>query len=429
MPKKQNNSSELARLLYNGKISPSDIDAESVRLLATELMNGALGGYGKTFKDLEPESIDYQILSKIEDNIHVFSGAKNFAQLQEMSALLRDKNGKLVPFQKYLKAVQAIDKTYNKNYLAAEYDLALQSAQQAEHWQRIQEEKDLFPFLQYNAILDGHETQLCHNLDGIIKPVDDPFWNTRFPPNHWRCRSVVDPLADDESDTTETPKDLPNLPDMFNNNVGKNGEIFPPSAPYFKLPGNEAKTVKLKIDYLIPHRWENFKKFEALKTQNNIEIIEPFNKASGGYLTRSKSHKGNEYASNMKAGKEFMKDGYGINLKAKIEQDKIWSYDAEFNLKEDWEFKYKTKFTNGKNSIQGELNNGNTPYKANVAIYLGKYVNGEDISRALYNALINNKDSKIMKVLIKVENRPAILITRQDLEMGRATIMLQRYCP
>jgi SPP1 gp7 family putative phage head morphogenesis protein len=420
MPKQQNNSSELARLLYNGKISPSDIDAESVRLLATELMNGALGGYGKPFKDLEPESIDYQILSKIEDNIHVFSGAKNFAQLQEMSALLLDENGKLVPFNKYALAVKAIDKTYNKNYLAAEYDLALQSAQQAEHWQRIQEEKDLFPFLQYNAILDGHETQLCNSLDGIIKPVDDPFWNTRFPPNHWRCRSVVDPLADDENDTTETPKDLPNLPDMFNNNVGKNGEIFPPSAPYFKLPGNEAKTVKQKIDYLIPHRWENFKKYEALKLDKNYNNVE-FNSESGGFRASHLKQSISEIEGNEIIADELMNNGFGVQLLENIEN--IKSADAFLNNKGIWEFKFLK--ANTSNAIQQNVLAGRKQ-AANIVIRLPKKLPANLISKALNNSIKFEGTQAIEKVMILL-NKKYVIITRREILSNRALQVLQNF--
>lgn len=421
MPKKPNNSSQLARLLYNGKISPSNIDAESVRLLAVELMNGALGGYGKTFKDLEPDSIDYQILSKIEDNIHVFSGAKNYAQLQEMSALLLDENGKLVPFHKYALAVQAVDKTYIKNYLAAEYDLALQSAQQAEHWQRIQEEKDSFPFLQYNAILDGHETQLCHNLDGIIKPVDDPFWNTRFPPNHWRCRSVVDPLADDEDNqATETAKDLPALPDMFNNNVGKNGEVFPPSAPYFKLPGNEASNVKQKIGYLLPSRWENFKKCEALKVDKNYNNV-AFNKETGGYKASHLKQSLSEIKGNEVIADELMNNGYGVELLENIEN--IKSADAKLNNKSLWEFKFLK--ANSANAIQQNILNGRKQADQ-IIIRLPKKQAANIVNNAFKTALKFEGEFPINKVMFLL-NGKSVIISRIEIISGRSLDVLLKF--
>ncbi len=50
--------------------------------------------------------------------------------------------------------------------------------------------------------------------DGLVLPVDDPFWHTHYPPNGWRCRcravSVSErdlrrDIADGERITTPAP--------------------------------------------------------------------------------------------------------------------------------------------------------------------------------------------------------------------------------
>ena len=73
-------------------------------------------------------------------------------------------------------------------------------------------------------------------LDGIIKPVDDPFWNTNYPPNGWGCRCNV--IQTNELPTPETIASI-DMPDMFKNNVGKTGVIFPSSHPYFEVANKE----------------------------------------------------------------------------------------------------------------------------------------------------------------------------------------------
>ncbi len=51
-------------------------------------------------------------------------------------------------------------------------------------------------FLMYNAILDGHTTDLCKKLHGKIFPKNHPFWQKFMPPNHFNCRAIVTPLSE-----------------------------------------------------------------------------------------------------------------------------------------------------------------------------------------------------------------------------------------
>jgi len=55
-------------------------------------------------------------------------------------------------------------------------------------WQAIQRSKSFAPYLMYDAI-DDHRTRPEHAAwDGIILPVDDPWWDTHHPTNGWNCR-------------------------------------------------------------------------------------------------------------------------------------------------------------------------------------------------------------------------------------------------
>lgn len=64
------------------------------------------------------------------------------------------------------------------------------------------------PYSKFSAILDGHETDICHDLDGTVLPSADPFWSSHQPPLHFNCRSDVTAIsADDakEEGVTEAP--------------------------------------------------------------------------------------------------------------------------------------------------------------------------------------------------------------------------------
>lgn len=71
-------------------------------------------------------------------------------------------------------------------------------AQQAGHWARIQKNAGRQPWLMYNAINDERVRDGHLDLDGIIRRVEDPIWQTIAPPNGFNCRCSLIPLSDDD---------------------------------------------------------------------------------------------------------------------------------------------------------------------------------------------------------------------------------------
>lgn len=57
----------------------------------------------------------------------------------------------------------------------------------AGQWARIQGLKEARPFLRYSAILDRRTRPTHARWHGIIRPVDDPIWQTIYPPNGFNC--------------------------------------------------------------------------------------------------------------------------------------------------------------------------------------------------------------------------------------------------
>jgi SPP1 gp7 family putative phage head morphogenesis protein len=54
------------------------------------------------------------------------------------------------------------------------------------------------PYGQYSAIRDRRTTSQCLNRDGVILPLDDPWWDENYPANHFRCRARVTTLSESQ---------------------------------------------------------------------------------------------------------------------------------------------------------------------------------------------------------------------------------------
>lgn len=67
----------------------------------------------------------------------------------------------------------------------------MRSSYAAGQWERIERTKASLPFLLYDAVQDGRTRPEHRAWDGTILPVDDPWWDTHYPPCGWRCRCGV----------------------------------------------------------------------------------------------------------------------------------------------------------------------------------------------------------------------------------------------
>jgi SPP1 gp7 family putative phage head morphogenesis protein len=66
----------------------------------------------------------------------------------------------------------------------------------------IQEQKDVFPFLRYQTAQDDRVRESHAALEGLVLPVDDPFWLTHWGPWDYGCR-CPHPVALSRTDVAE----------------------------------------------------------------------------------------------------------------------------------------------------------------------------------------------------------------------------------
>ncbi|MFV0506736.1 MAG: phage head morphogenesis protein, partial [Bacteroidales bacterium] len=71
----------------------------------------------------------------LQQDSFVFSGLKTHTQLAEARSYLLNEQGHIRPYRDFQEKVSKLNKRYNKNYLEAEYEYAIQSAQSIEAWE------------------------------------------------------------------------------------------------------------------------------------------------------------------------------------------------------------------------------------------------------------------------------------------------------
>lgn len=203
-----------------------------------EMLEATSKGYGKTW-DTELKKKDSTV-QKLDAHIYLFSGVKTYHQLLAINEMLVDDTGKLRTFSEFKTKALEVHQTYNVTYLETEYRTAKRSAQAARQWQEFVKNSDLFPNLKYRTVGDARVRDEHDKLDNIIKPINDSFWDSHYPPNGWNCRCRVQ--SDDGKVTKGTPKIT--IDKGFANNVGKTGKVFDPDGhPFFKVPKKALKKI------------------------------------------------------------------------------------------------------------------------------------------------------------------------------------------
>lgn len=197
------------------------------------------------------------MIESLDRNVFVFSGCKTYHELYEASQLLRDDKGQIKPFRKFYEDIKDIHPTYNEQYLAAEQEFAVHSAQSAAQWAEIEHDGDEYD-LQYRTAGDGQVRPTHAALEGIALPATHPRWDELMPPNGWRCRCRIVQVrrgkyayTDDATAlrlgreaTTDLDSKGRNRAEMFRFNPGKEQVVFPKNHPYYNLSTEARKAVE-----------------------------------------------------------------------------------------------------------------------------------------------------------------------------------------
>ena len=194
------------------------------------------GVLDSTFKKVEMSDA---MRKRLQRSDYIFSGMKTFHELNEAFPSLLDSNGNRKTFEAFLNDVRKIDKTYNSNYLRAEYNFVQSSAEMAAKWERFSEDGDRYN-LQYRTAGDGKVRPEHAALNGVTLPPSDPFWEEYYPPNGWNCRCTVVQVRKSKYPTTPHDEAMAlgeealqrDTKGIFHFNPGKEDKTVPDYNPY-----------------------------------------------------------------------------------------------------------------------------------------------------------------------------------------------------
>lgn len=241
----------LFRGIHSGDISLFNLPEFLFLFSFIELMRSVDSGFGGSVKDFETGSLKFNRSIDYRKNISVFSGAKTFQEVKDLSMFVFAEGDIKRPFAEFRDFALQINSQYNVNWLKTEQDMAFAMSQGADHWLQIEDEKDDLPLLKYQTVGDDRVRPEHAAWDNIIRPVDDKFWNTRMPPNGYLCRCRAIQL---ESGKVTNLRGKPqNSNSMFNVNPGKVEYIFNPLVhPYFKVEKRFQPQLKKNFGFKIP---------------------------------------------------------------------------------------------------------------------------------------------------------------------------------
>jgi hypothetical protein len=260
----------IARDHFNGNAEALD---ERIFNKTYENISEAISsGYGNAQYD----ETDARVVHELKTNVAVFSAFKSYREGQELRASLVDENGQPLSWSEFQKEYAKIDAKYNVQYLNAEYNLAQRQARAAEQWQDFERDKEVFPNLEYMASRSADPRQAHKAYYGLIKSIDDPFWDWALPPVDWGCkcwtRQTRDPASGQEIERVNPPQGIAG-------NAGKTGQVFTPEHEYVRGLPNAQKAV--------------------VQTRYTELFDKAYRKEVGAYV--SENFAGNEYTTTTKA--------------------------------------------------------------------------------------------------------------------------------
>ena len=250
---------QLAKQIQDGTLPEGMIvDEELASMIAEELRGAISEGLGGDITTFATDTNMRSLAGDLMKNVYRFSAAKTEAMLKEMNSMLIDGDGKARSWSDFRGAVDDLNVKYNRDYLKTEWNTATSTAQTAGKWAGFKDNADVLPMLQYVTAGDEKVREDHAILDGIVKDINDPFWDTYYPPNDWNCRCDVIQLSNPDAPDTNLedperfPDGLPEIPDDFAQNPGKTGEVFDDKNPTMASASDESLKMgdKLYQDYL-----------------------------------------------------------------------------------------------------------------------------------------------------------------------------------
>ena len=386
---------EISQKLQNGDIRPSDLDKDLIEQIYNDVSQPVKEEFGQRWVDYdykEPKSL----IQKFKKNLWQFSSAKTLAELEYINSLILDKNGKIKPEHQFMQDVKKANILFNRNYLQAEYQTAKRGTQMAHLWNKFLEQKEYYPNLVYRTVGDSRVRPEHATLNGIVKPIDDPFWKTYYPPNGWRCRCTVMNTAEKVSEGTFEDK---TVKPEFHGNTALDEEILTSKGTFFKLLNKDHKA---KINA------------ELMKYNMPVEIAYHGKHKKKVFVSPFADEK--DLVNNVETAMVIV-DKLGIDVKIRAHID---SNVVKGHKNPEYEIGRKIadrKETSSYTSIKSNLENARKQGNQSIVYDITKFQNWNayEITKNLKGKIMNFKDKDWLHEIYFVNGNKAISFTKDEL--------------
>jgi SPP1 gp7 family putative phage head morphogenesis protein len=102
-------------------------------------------------------------------------------------------------FADFQKLVDESGIELSESHLDNVFRTNIQNAYARGKWSHQQQNKDKRPYLEYMAINDSRVRPSHLALDGVIRHIDDPFWQKWYPTNGYRCRCTTNAITEKQA--------------------------------------------------------------------------------------------------------------------------------------------------------------------------------------------------------------------------------------
>lgn len=256
----------------------------------------------------ESEYYDEDLAFNLKNSIAEFSAFKETSFRSQLEAALTE-NGKVVSWSEFKKKAAELNVEYNQRWLKTEYHHTVATANSVEKWKSFEADADLYPNLKYNAVNDNRTREKHRALDGLILPINHPFWKSHNVPLDWGCRCGLEQTDEEPSSVIPSLE----IKGAFQNNAALSGKLFG-EVPYEK---------GMNVTQVIESK-KNAKKFttnKVLQLDRNEQFKTVFKSKTGLVKEHLLITKGGDYKDILKAAKAFAEKGKTAELLPEIYKD------------------------------------------------------------------------------------------------------------
>lgn len=213
----------LADQIWNGEVSPSDLDRDLVLKNYSSLNKAAEAAWGDGY-------YNDAITRKMRDNLMSFAGAKSYNTMSVLNELRKTVANK----ESFINEAKLIINKHNESWLNTEAKFAANKTSTAKDFKQFLSDIDIYPNLKVRTMQDDSVRETHAANEGVVMPVNNVKYAPPFDPG---CRCWLEQTTD-----PVTKNGLTNINSKWATNPYPEGKLFSEQSSYHQSITNSDKT-------------------------------------------------------------------------------------------------------------------------------------------------------------------------------------------